>query len=173
MMTFKKALVVPAVAAMTLIGFVSADVSAFAQTASGTDSSFIGKRYNRRALTVRRRAPAPVVAVTPAPAPVAGPITGPLSTVVGLPFQALGSVFPAPGPRAGGPTAVKYVGAGAVAASIDEGFAQPVPVDKSGPIYVVQNGDPTVSPLSIIGAPIAVAGQIAQTPFKIIAATGL
>lgn len=186
MLNIKK-VIVPAVTALALVGFIGTDV-AFAQTAAGeADATHLTKRYNstRRPLTVRRApvaAPvaaavaAPVAAVTAVTAPVAGivsPVTGAASTIVGLPFQALGSVFPAGGPRAGGVTPVRYAGAGAEAAKIDEGWAQPVPVDKSGPIYVVANGDPTVSPMSIIGAPIAVAGQIVQTPFKIIGATGL
>ena len=43
-----------------------------------------------------------------------------------------------------------------------------MPVDRSGPIYVVQNGDPTVSPLTFIGAPIAAAGTLSTVPFKIL-----
>ncbi len=88
---------------------------------------------------------------------VANPITGVLgvgSTVVGLPFQVLGGIFPAGGaPRKGGVTAVRYVGTGAKQAEIDEGWTPAVPVDRSGPIYVVENGDPTISPITFIGRP--------------------
>ncbi len=177
MLNFKKALAVPAVAAVALVGFIGSDLAAFAQTADGDAvKSHLTRRYHttNRPLTVRRMVkatPAPVVAPVAA---VVNPVTGAASTVVGLPFQALGAVFPAGnGPRSGGPTAVRYAGSGPEAAKIDEGFAQPVPVAMNGPIYVVANGDPTINPLSIIGAPIAVAGVIAQTPFKIIGATGL
>ena len=126
----------------------------------------------RRPLTVRRTAaPAPVAAAVAAPAAapalVAAPI-GAASTIVGLPFQVLGGIFPAGGARPGGVTDVRYVGAGAKQAEIDEGWATPVPVDRSGPIYVVANGDPTVSPLSFIGYPIRAIGTVAQTPFHIL-----
>ena len=67
-------------------------------------------------------------------------------------------------------TAVRYVNSGAETDKIDEGWAQPVPVDRSGPIYVVENGDPTISPLVFIGAPIAAAGSIAQLPFRVLGA---
>ena len=137
------------------------------------DKPHTPKMY-RRPLTVRRSAaPAEVAAtpVAPAPGPVAGVIGAPVgaaSTVVGLPFQVLGGIFPAGGPRPGGVTDVRYVGAGAKQAEIDEGWTVPVPVDRSGPIFVVANGDPTVSPLSFIGYPIRAIGTVAQTPFKIL-----
>lgn len=159
-MKFKAA----AVATVALAGLVGAGMTVSAQAQ-------VLKKH--RVLTVKKRHAAPVVAVAPAPAPgpgavIAAPINA-ASTVVGLPFQALGAVFPVGGPRAGGVTAVRYANSGAEEAKIDEGFATPVPVDKSGPIFVVQNGDPTISPLVFIGAPIAVAGTIAQTPFKLLA----
>lgn len=191
MFNFKKAMIVPSVAVLSLVGFVASEIPALAQDAGAPVKTHLTKRYNlnaasRRPLTVRRvaRTPAatgsPVTATNglsgPGPGPVTAataPITGAASTLVGLPFQALGAVFPAGGPRKGGPTGVMYAGAGKEESSIDEGFSKPVPVDMAGPIFVVENGDPTINPLSLIGAPIAVAGQIAQTPFKIIGATGL
>ena len=159
-MKFKAA----AVATVALAGLVGAGMTVSAQAET---------LKKHRVLTVKKHHVAPVVAAAPAPAPGPGTIvTAPLnaaSTVVGLPFQALGAVFPVGGPRSGGVTAVRYVNAGPEEAKIDEGFATPVPVDKSGPIFVVQNGDPTISPLVFIGAPIAAAGTIAQTPFRILA----
>ena len=128
----------------------------------------------RRPLTVRRRAPVaePVVAATPvAPAvnPIGG-VFGAANTVVGLPFNVIGGIFPADGARRGGVTDVRYVGAGAKVAEIDEGWTQAVPVDHSGPIYVVANGDPTISPLTLIGTPIRAIGTVAQTPLRIVGA---
>ena len=170
----KTAAIVPIVA---LAGFVGSIASASAQDATmmrRTDKTHLSKRYHdnmvRRPLTVRRRVAAPVVAAGPAAPVVAAPIAA-ASTVVALPFQVLGNVFPGgTGPRKGGVTAVRYVNAGAETDKIDEGWAQPVPVDKSGPIYVVENGDPTISPLVFIGAPIMAAGSIAQLPFRILGA---
>lgn len=179
-----KAALAPVAASFALMLLASAPASAQGTLTNGPDglqpNSLGGsKPHNermRRPLTVRRAAGAPVVAAAPvAAAPVvANPITGVLgvgSTVVGLPFQVLGGIFPADNAaRKGGVTAVRYVGTGAKQAEIDEGFATPVPVDRSGPIFVVENGDPTITPFSLIGAPIRAVGTIAQTPFRVIGA---
>ena len=67
-------------------------------------------------------------------------------------------------------TAVRYIGTGAKQAEIDEGWTMAVPVDRSGPIFVVENGDPTISPITFVGVPLRAVGTIAQTPFKVIGA---
>ena len=178
-----KAALAPVAASLVLMLAASAPASAQSSLTNGPDgmqpntlrSNNKSPLRPRRPLTVRR-AGAPVVAAAPvvAPAPVANPISGALgvgSTVVGLPFQVLGGIFPADGGvRKGGVTAVRYVGAGAKQAEIDEGWNVAVPVDRSGPIYVVENGDPTVSPITFIGQPIRAVGTIAQTPFRVIGA---
>ncbi|HEX4767106.1 MAG TPA: hypothetical protein VH414_12625 [Lichenihabitans sp.] len=165
-----------AVAALALAGLAGTTIAASADPLQNEMPQYRRHHpaYHYRPLTVVRRR-APVVVAAPAAPVVAAPgvVTGAASTLVGLPFQVLGGIFPAPGPRKGGVTEVRYENAGAETAKIDEGFAQPVPVDKSGPIYVVENGDPTISPLTFIGAPIRAAGTIAQTPFTILGATGL
>ena len=161
MMKVKKTAVLTTVSvAVALAGLVGTQVPASAQ-----QKTYLSKKD--RTLVVRRRHPmaAPIVAAPAAVTPV-----GVASTVVGAPFMVLNSIFPAPGPRSGGVTAVRYANAGAEQAKIDEGFAEPVPVDRSGPIFVVQNGDPTVSPMTFIGAPIAAIGSLTQVPFKILGA---
>ena len=175
-----KAALAPVAASFALMLLASAPASAQSTLTNGPDGSqpnSLGgsKPHNvRRPLTVRRAAEAPVAAAAAAPAVVANPITGALgvgSTVVGLPFQVLGGIFPADaGPRKGGVTSVRYAGTGAKQADIDEGFVTPVPVDRSGPIFVVENGDPTVSPFTFIGVPVRAFGTVAQTPFKVIGA---
>ena len=175
-----KAALAPVAASFALMLLASAPASAQSTLTNGPDgmqpNSLGGSKPHsvRRPLTVRRAA-APVVVAAPVVAPVvANPITGALgvgSAVVGLPFQVLGGIFPADNSaRKGGVTAVRYVGTGAKQAEIDEGFTMPVPVDRSGPIYVVENGDPTIAPFSLIGAPIRAIGTIAQTPFRVIGA---
>ena len=161
MMKFNSTAVATTVSALALVGFVSAQLPASAQEATS-----IQKRYNTRPLTVKKRMVAAPAA--PAPAPV-GPF-GAAGAVVAAPFTVLNTIFPVPGARVGGVTAVRYANAGAEQAKIDEGFATPVPVDRSGPIFVVQNGDPTVSPLTFIGAPIAAVGTLTQVPFHILGA---
>lgn len=178
-----KAALAPVAASLALMLSASAPASAQSQLTNGPDgmqpntlrSKPHTARMMRRPLTVRR-AGAPVVAAAPvvAPAPVANPISGALgvgSTVVGLPFQVLGGIFPADATvRKGGVTNVRYVGTGAKQAEIDEGWNVAVPVDRSGPIFVVENGDPTISPITFIGQPIRAVGTFAQTPFKVIGA---
>ncbi len=177
-----KAALAPVAASFALMLAASVPASAQSSTLTngpnGAQPNSLGEskpHMARRPLTVRR-AGAPVVAAA-APvvaAPVANPITGALgvgSTVVGLPFQVLGGIFPAnAGARKGGVTSVRYVGTGAKQAEIDEGWSMAVPVDRSGPIFVVENGDPTVSPITFIGEPIRAVGTIAQVPFKVIGA---
>ena len=176
-----KAALAPVAASFALMLLASAPATAQSTLTNGPDgtqpNTLGGSKPHsvRRPLTVRRAAaPAVVAAPVAAAAPVANPITGVLgvgSAAVGLPFQVLGGIFPADNaPRKGGVTSVRYVGTGAKQAEIDEGFATAVPVDRSGPIYVIENGDPTITPFSLIGAPIRAVGTIAQTPFKVIGA---
>ena len=177
-----KAALAPVAASFALMLAMSAPVSAQGALTNGPDGAqpnTLGKSkphspMMRRPLTVRRVG-APVVAAAPvAPAPLANPVSGAIgvgSAVVGLPFQVLGGIFPADGgPRKGGVTPVRYIGTGAKQAEIDEGWTAAVPVDRSGPIYVVENGDPTVSPITFIGQPIRAIGTAAQIPFRIIGA---
>ena len=186
-----KAALAPVAASFALMLAASAPASAQSTLTNGPDgmqpntlrsNGHTPLRYhnvlNRRPLTVRRAGAPVVAAAAAAPVAAAGvvanPVTGVLGvgqTVVGLPFQVLGGIFPAGGaPTKGGVTNVRYVGTGAKQAEIDEGWTQPVPVDRSGPIYVVENGDPTVSPITFIGQPIRAIGTVAQTPFRVIGA---
>jgi hypothetical protein len=178
-----KAALAPVAASFALMLAASAPASAQAQMTNGAageqPNTLAQKPHSmkmRRPLTVRR-AGAPVVAAVEAPvvaAPAAHPVSGALgvgSTVVGLPFQVLGGIFPADTTvRKGGVTAVRYIGTGAKQAEIDEGWTMAVPVDRSGPIFVVENGDPTISPITFVGVPLRAVGTIAQTPFKVIGA---
>ncbi len=165
--------------ALALAMAVSAPASAQSQLTNGAEgeqpNTLAQKPHGvkmRRPLTVRRAAAAPVEAAAAVPAAVGNPVSGALgvgSAVVGLPFQVLGGIFPSDtGVRKGGVTAVRYAGTGEKQAEIDEGWNQPVPVDHSGPIFVVENGDPTVSPFTFVGRPIAAVGTLVQTPFRIL-----
>ncbi len=182
MMATKTVALTATAASMALAVLLTSEVTASAQTApavaaeSAASESPIHRAHKLTPLTVRRRArpmaaePAPIPsAVTPGT--IIGAPLGVASTIVGLPFQAVGGIFGTSGPRSGGVTDVRYTGAGAETAKLDEGFVTPVPVDMSGPIYVVKNGDPTVNPLTFIGAPIAAAGSLAQLPFTVLGAT--
>ena len=175
-----KAALAPVAASFALALAMAASAPASAQSqltngAEGDQPNTLAQKPHsmkmRRPLTVRRAGAAPVEAAA-APAAVANPVSGALgvgSTVVGLPFQVLGGIFPSDtGVRKGGVTTVRYAGTGEKAAEVDEGWAQPVPLDHAGPIFVVENGDPTVSPFTFIGRPLAAIGTLAQTPFRIL-----
>ncbi len=179
-MLTKTAMMAPIAASLTMAAMLAVTVpaSAQAQLTNGPEgmqpNTLRMKPHTaKRPLTVRRAVAAPVAAAVAAPAAAGGFVTGTASTIVGLPFQALGGIFPAGGVRTGGVTPVRYAGAGEKAAEVDEGWAMAVPVDHSGPIYVVANGDPTISPLALIGQPLGALGTFAQTPFRVIGATGL
>lgn len=66
------------------------------------------------------------------------------------------------------PIKARYAGTGAVANTIDEGYLQEVPVDKSGPIYMIDNGghDRVVTPFTVAAAPVAATLSIATSPFR-------
>ena len=125
MSTIRTMTAVAAVASLSIAAFLTSGATASAQSqyTNGPDGlqpntlaqkPHTAKRMRmaeNRPLVVRRRAAplAPAVIEVPAPAPNTGPgviVTGPLgfgSDVVGLPFRALASVFPASGDPAVNP----------------------------------------------------------------------
>lgn len=104
---------------------------------------------------------------------VGGTVGGTVGGVVDLAVSPLGAI-------AGGPVGIsndaapplpikaRYAGTGAVANTVDEGYLQEVPVDKSGPIYMLDNGghDRVVTPFTLAAAPVAGALSIATSPFR-------
>jgi hypothetical protein len=88
--------------------------------------------------------------------------TAPLGALLGGPVGI--SADPAP-PL---PIKARYARTGAVASTIDEGFSQDVPVDKSGPIYMIDtNGhNRVVTPFTLAAFPVAGAVSAATTPFR-------
>lgn len=150
MMNFKKAALVPAVAALALTALVGTEVSASAQNVytNGPEgaqpdslggskphyarhrvyrSAVVSRRDTYRPLTVSRRyaAPAPVVVAAPRYNPYVGP-----AAIITAPI-ALGSTI------------------------------------ASLPFRILGGIFPPVGPTAIIGAPIQAAGRIAQVPFQI------
>lgn len=170
MVSIKKVGSASLAAAIALSLVAGSGFAAMAQDATGGPDKVV-KYGGYKRLTVRRRLPPPAP-VAPAPAPLAAPFAA-AGAAVALPFNVLGNIFPGPnaaGPRRGGVTAVRFAHSGPQTQTVYEGWATPVPVDASGPIYVVENGDPSISPGAIIGAPIAAAGAAAQMPFVILGA---
>ncbi len=65
------------------------------------------------------------------------------------------------------PIVARYADAGPVSDSISEGWAQPVPVSANGPVYKLEEMKPgSVSPFTLIAAPITAATTVAETPFN-------
>lgn len=153
------------------------------------------KRYHRpgteqyRPLTVGPKQTSIPSQATAAPAGVG---TG-LGTAVAAPFNAVG--IPAVGGIAGGtanlaiaplnglfggsvgisadaapplPIKARFANTGAVETSFDEGFSQDVPVDKTGPIYMIDNTghDRTVTPFTLAAFPLTAATSAITSPLR-------
>lgn len=118
----------------------------------------------------------------PAQAPAAQPgITSPFGLVT-APIGLAGNIIQAPlngisqafgfGPTVGQsrplPIVARYADAGPVTDSVSEGWAQPVPVSANGPVYKLEDvkNAGSVSPFSLIAAPITAATTLAATPFN-------
>ena len=99
-------------------------------------------------------------------------ITG-AGTIIGAPFAGLTGTAPGISGNAAPPLPIKarFAGTGPVASTFDEGFAQDVPVDKSGPIYMIDNTghDRTVTPFSLLAFPISGATYAITSPLRPVA----
>lgn len=95
-------------------------------------------------------------------------ITG-ATTVIGAPFAGLagGPVGISANPAPPLPIKARFANTGAVIGTFDEGFQQDVPVDRSGPIYMIDNTghDRVVTPFSLVAFPVTAVTSIASTPF--------
>jgi hypothetical protein len=101
---------------------------------------------------------------------VVGTTIGGVTSVVAAPFAGLagGPVGISPNPAPPLPIKARFAGTGAVSATFDEGFSQDVPVDKSGPIYMIDNTghDRVVTPFSLVAFPAVAATSIISAPFR-------
>ena len=66
------------------------------------------------------------------------------------------------------PIKAQYAHSGPVSDSVEEGYNKPIPVDKSGPIYMLDNDakSRSVTPFSLIAFPLEGAASIATSPFR-------
>lgn len=165
MQKFKIGSAVAALAATMMIG---STLSASAQT-------MMKKKTMMHGYAARTTAPRPLTIAKPAPAPSPlGVVTAPIGfagSIATAPLSGLSQAFgygPIGGPSKPLPIVAKYVGAGPVSDSINQGWAQPVPVSANGPIYklepVANSGG--VSPFALIAAPITAATTLAEAPFN-------
>lgn len=116
------------------------------------------------------------VAAPVAPPPPAGPALGaPVAAIGGLvtaPLNGLSQAFgfgAVGGPSRPLPIVAKYDGVGPVTDSVNQGWAQPVPVAANGPIYKLEpvSNSGTVSPFTLIAAPITAATTLATVPLNV------
>ena len=117
----------------------------------------------------------PLTVARPAVAPTAGPlgiITAPIGFAGQLataPLNGLSQAFgygPIGGPSKPLPIVAKYAGVGPVTDSVNQGWAQPVPVSANGPIYKLEpvKNSGGLSPFAVIAAPITAATTLATAP---------
>ncbi len=103
---------------------------------------------------------------------VGGSIAG-ASSIAAAPFNGLFGTAPGISANPAPPLPIKarFVGTGAVTATFDEGFSQDVPVDKSGPIYMIDNTghDRTVTPFSLLAFPVTAATYTLTQPLRPVA----
>lgn len=119
--------------------------------------------HTPRALTVSR-AGQPTAPLSPLAAPIN--VAGQIAVA---PLNGLSQAFgygPIGGPAKPLPIVARYAGGGPVTDSINQGWAQPVPVAGNGPIYklepVANSGG--VSPFTLLAAPITAATTLATAP---------
>lgn len=137
-----------------------------------------------RPLTVSPTGVAPVdagVGVADAGLGAAGGILGGVGTATGGVLGGVGSLVTAPISGLGGgavgispdaappiPIKARYANTGAVADSIEEGYTKPIPVDKSGPIYMLDSDakSRTITPFSLFAFPLTGATSILTSPLR-------
>ena len=96
---------------------------------------------------------------------VSGATTLALSPLAGLTGGGVG-ISPVAAPPL--PIVARYAGTGKVTTTYDEGYAQDVPVDSSGPIYKInykESGERTVTPFSLLAFPVTGVTSAITTPF--------
>ncbi len=101
---------------------------------------------------------------------VAGSAIGGATSLATAPLSGLfgGPVGISSTPATPLPIKARYANTGAVESTIYEGYSQDVPVDKSGPIYQIDNGgnDRKVTPFSLIAFPITGLASAITTPLR-------
>jgi hypothetical protein len=169
MMTVKmSSAIVVAVAAM----LAGSSIAASAQDSTGAPrhARKLQKGYASRVTQDNRP-----LTVTAPPSPGLGTIvTAPIAVagqIATAPLNGLSQAFgygPIGGPSRPLPIVARYAGVGPVTDSVNQGWAQPVPVSANGPIYKLEpaanNGG--VSPFALIAAPITAATTLAAAPIN-------
>ena len=101
---------------------------------------------------------------------VADAVLGGVGSLVTAPISGLGGGSVGISPDVAPPIPIKarYANTGPVADSIEEGYTKPIPVDKSGPIYMLDNDAKarTITPFSLFAFPLTGATSILTSPLR-------
>ena len=169
-----------AAAAIAVVTMVGSTVSASAQGGPDTTGAAPMERHGYAARTsARRYRPLTVAKTMPRrPASPLNAVTAPIGIagqIVTAPLSGLSQAFgygPIGAPARPLPIVARYAGAGPVTDSVNQGWAQPVPLSANGPVYklepVSNNGG--VSPFTLIAAPITAATTLAAAPVNAVGA---
>lgn len=100
----------------------------------------------------------------------AGSVLGGVGSLVTAPISGLGGGQVGISGDVAPPIPIKarYAGTGAVSNTVEEGYTQPIPVDKSGPIYMLDNDAKgrSVTPFSLFAFPLTGATSIITSPLR-------
>lgn len=168
----KIAIVMAGLAAALVVGEVS---SAFAQAESAASARrkiVVGHHTGSakyRPLTVTAPATGPVEGAVGVAGSTAGAAVAGVGGLIAAPFAGLGGGSVGISPVAAPPLPIKarYSNTGKVFSTYDEGYAQDVPVDATGPIYKIDDAAiRTVTPFSLAAFPITAATSVISAPFR-------
>lgn len=170
----KMVLVMAGLAAAMLVGEVSGASAQMMKKKVMVRSDYDKKGSAKyRPLTVAAK---PTPGVVDGAAGVAGGVIGGTlagaGSLIQAPFAGLsgGAVGISPVAAPPLPIEARYARTGKVFASYDQGYAQDVPVDNSGPIYKISDASPrTVTPFSLLAFPITAATSAITTPLRPVA----
>ncbi len=166
-------------AAVAIAALIGAALPAAAQETEASGSGVIVKHGNAglKAGSHRMMGTRPLTIAKPAMAPAPSPL-GVITTPIGIagqiataPLNGLSQAF-GMGPIGGAsrplPIVARYAAAGPVTDSVNQGWAQPVPVSANGPIYKLEpvKNSGGVSPFTLIAAPITAATTLAAAPIN-------
>ena len=166
-----------AIVAAIVAGSVGAAVAQQAETVT-VPVKKVAKGYAARTSAGQRTRTLTVAAPAQAQPGITSPfglVTAPIGfagNIIQAPLNGLSQAFgfgPAIVASRPLPIVARYADAGPVTDSVNQGWAQPVPLAANGPIYKLEEvkNTGTVSPFTLIAAPITAATTLAATPFNV------
>ena len=161
--------------AMALVAATAIAATTVGASAQGApDDMSMMRRAKKTHGSASRNMPARPLTVARPAGPSMNPLTAPIGlagTIATAPLNGLSQAFgygPIGGPSKPLPIVARYAGAGPVTDSVNQGWAQPVPLSANGPIYKLEpvSNSGGVSPFVLIAAPITAATTLAAAPIN-------